>query len=59
MGEKRSLFLGIDGADPLLMSRFLDEGYLPNIKKFIESGTANKDLGMLGVQPTITPPNWA
>lgn len=59
MKDKRVLFLGIDGADPLLMKRFLDEGYLPNIKKFIDSGVANSDLGMLGVQPTITPPNWA
>ncbi len=59
MSNKRFLFLGIDGADPLLMSRFLNEGYLPNIRKFIDSGTAAEDLGMLGVQPTITPPNWA
>lgn len=59
MGKTRALFLGIDGADPLLMSRFLKEGKLPNIQKFIDKGTANKDYGMLGVQPTITPPNWA
>lgn len=59
MENKKYLFLGIDGADPLLMSRFLDEGILPNIQKFIDKGTANKDYGMLGVQPTITPPNWA
>jgi len=57
--SKRVLFLGIDGADPLLMSKFLSEGSLPNIQKFINKGTANKDYGMLGVQPTITPPNWA
>lgn len=59
MSNKRYLFLGIDGADPLLMSTFLKEGILPNIQKFIDKGTANKDYGMLGVQPTITPPNWA
>lgn len=59
MAKNRVLFLGIDGADPMLMSRFLQEGALPNIQKFINNGTANKDYGMLGVQPTITPPNWA
>ncbi|MEE0511400.1 MAG: alkaline phosphatase family protein [Peptococcaceae bacterium] len=59
MKNRRVLFLGIDGADPMLMSRFLNEGALPNIQKFIDQGTANKDYGMLGVQPTITPPNWA
>ena len=59
MAKKRVLFLGIDGADPMLMSRFLKEGALPNIQKFIDNGTAHKDYSMLGVQPTITPPNWA
>lgn len=56
---KKAVFLGIDGADPMLMKRFIDEGYLPNIKKFIEEGAAEEDYSMLGMHPTITPPNWA
>lgn len=56
---KRAVLLGIDGADPMMMQRFIDEGYLPNIKKFVDEGAAALDMGMLGVQPTITPPNWA
>ncbi|MBS3970689.1 MAG: alkaline phosphatase family protein [Clostridia bacterium] len=55
---KKVMFLGLDGADPMLMKKYIDEGRLPNFKKLIEMGTTTEDLGMQGVLPTITPPNW-
>lgn len=57
MGNK-VLVLGIDGMDPKMCRRLVDEGKLPNIKKMLEMGSARKDLVMLGAQPTITPPMW-
>lgn len=52
------LVLGIDGMDPKMTRRMVDEGKLPHIKQFIERGSARQDLVMLGAQPTITPPMW-
>ena len=31
---------------------------MPNLQKFLQRGSARKDLMMLGGQPTITPPMW-
>lgn len=56
--QNKVIVLGIDGMDPKLTRRFVDEGKLPNIKKMIETGAARKDLVMLGGVPTITPPMW-
>ncbi|MDA8226425.1 MAG: alkaline phosphatase family protein [Desulfitobacterium hafniense] len=53
------MFLGLDGADPMLIKRLTDEGKLPNFKKMLEIGVSTEDLGMQGALPTITPPNWA
>ena len=50
--------LGIDGMDPRLTRRYVDEGIMPNVKKFIERGSARADLVMLGGHPTVTPPMW-
>jgi len=58
MNENKVLVLGIDGMDPKMTKRMVDEGKLPNIKKFIERGAAREDLVMLGANPTITPPMW-
>ena len=59
MPEKRKLLvLGIDGMDQRITKKFLEEGKLPNIKKFLEKGAAREDLDMLGAHPTITPPCW-
>jgi Uncharacterized conserved protein len=44
--------------DPDLTKKYMDQGKLPNIKKFVERGTAREDLVMLGAMPTITPPMW-
>ena len=52
------LVLGIDGLDPRLTKRYLDEGKMPNTQKFIERGSAREDLVMLGGHPTVTPPMW-
>ena len=50
--------IGIDGMDPRLTRKFVDEGKMPNTKKLIEQGTCREDLVMLGAQPTVTPPMW-
>ena len=52
------IILGVDGMDPALTRRFVDEGIMPNVKKFLERGVAREDLVMQGGHPTITPPMW-
>lgn len=37
---KKILVLGIDGLDPRLTRRFVNEGRMPNTKKFLEKGSA-------------------
>jgi predicted AlkP superfamily phosphohydrolase/phosphomutase len=56
---KKAILLGHDGADPLMVKRFMEEGKLPHLKKVMEMGTTTANLDMQGVHPTITPPNWA
>lgn len=52
------LMLGVDGLDPSLTRKFVDQGKLPNIKKFIDNGAQKHDLKLLCTPPTITPPLW-
>lgn len=52
------LVLGVDGMDPKLTKKFVAQGKMPNVQKFIERGACREDLCMLGAQPTITPPMW-
>lgn len=52
------LVLGIDGMDPKLTKKLVDEGKLSNVKTLIEKGSCRQDLAMLGGVPTITPPMW-
>ena len=52
------LVLGVDGMDPALTKRFVEEGIMPNVKKYLERGVAREDLVMQGGHPTITPPMW-
>lgn len=52
------LMLGVDGLDPTLTRKFVDQGKLPNIQKFIERGAQKHDLKLLCTPPTITPPLW-
>lgn len=57
--SKKVLFVGLDGADPMVIKKLIDEGRLPNFKKMLEIGVSTTDMGMQGALPTITPPNWA
>ena len=58
MGLKRAMLLGLDGADPVVIKRMIAEGRLPNMQKVMEQGAHTENLDMLGVFPTVTPPNW-
>jgi len=55
---EKIMFLGIDGMDPRLTKRFLDEGIMPNLQKLMENGSCREDLLLLNTAPTITPPLW-
>lgn len=59
MSDNKVFVIGIDGMDPKMTRRMVDEGKLPHIKKLIEMGSARKDLVLLGGVPTITPPMWS
>ena len=52
------MVLGVDGMDPSLTRKYIDEGLLPNLKALTERGAQRHDLVMLGAQPTVTPPQW-
>lgn len=61
MREKRTekiIVLGVDGMDPMLSKKFMDQGKMPNLAKFVAAGSARKDLVLLGAMPTVTPPMW-
>ncbi|MBQ2368943.1 MAG: alkaline phosphatase family protein, partial [Peptococcaceae bacterium] len=52
------MLLGIDGMDPRLTRKYVDEGIMPNTAEYIKRGAARHDLVMLGGHPTVTPPMW-
>ncbi len=52
------LLLGVDGMDPRLTRKYVDEGKMPNVKKYLEHGAPAEDLVLLGGHPTVTPPMW-
>lgn len=54
---KRVAVIGLDGVPPLFLEKHINEGFLPNIKRFITEGTWLDDC--LTPLPTVTPPNWA
>lgn len=56
--KKKILVLGVDGMDPSLTKKYMSEGILPNIEKFVKKGACREDLVMLGAMPTVTPPMW-
>ena len=58
MALKRVMMIGIDGMDPKIVRRMLDAGRLPHMQRALDSGVATAGLDMLGVFPTVTPPNW-
>ena len=55
---EKIIVLGIDGFDPRLAKRMMDEGKMPALKEFVTRGGCREDLVMLGAHPTITPPMW-
>ena len=55
---EKLLILGVDGMDPRLTRKYVDEGYMPNVKRLLEMGSAREDLRMIGGHPTVTPPMW-
>jgi len=53
---KRFVVLGLDGMDPGLVEKFLDEGKMPNLARFREQG----DFKRLGTTiPPISPVAWS
>lgn len=50
--------IGIDGFEPSLAKKFMDQGKMPNLKLFVEQGSCREDLVLLGGVPTVTPPMW-
>lgn len=55
---EKILVLGVDGMDPSLTRKFLEQGKMPNLEKIIARGATRSDLAMLGSVPTVTPPMW-
>src|SRR5512134_1777175 len=58
MSGKRVMFIGLDGADAMVVKRMIDEGKLPNMKKLLDMGVTTESYGHLCMTPTVTPPNW-
>lgn len=56
--SQQILVLGVDGFDPKLAKKFVDEGKMPNLEKFIKLGACREDLVLQGAMPTVTPPLW-
>lgn len=54
---KRVAVIGLDGVPPQILEKHINDGYLPNIRRFLDQGTWCDDC--LPPLPTITPPNWA
>ncbi len=55
---KKLMVLGVDGMDARITKHLMDEGKMPNVKKFVDRGACREDLHLLGAIPTITPPCW-
>ena len=56
--SNKIIVLGIDGMDPRLTRKYVDEGIMPNVKEYIERGSQRHDLVLLGGHPTVTPSMW-
>lgn len=52
------MVLGVDGFDPRYAKYLMDQGKMPNLKQYVERGSAREDLVLLGAVPTVTPPMW-
>lgn len=56
--SEKVMVLGIDGLDPNLVRKYINEGRMPNTEKFAKRGAQHKNFFMLGGMPTVTPPMW-
>ena len=56
--SEKVFVVGIDAMDPRLTMKYIEEGIMPNFKKFMERGSVGENLDMIGGQPTVTPPMW-
>ncbi len=56
--SQKILCLGVDGLDPRLTRKYVDEGKMPHVQELIERGACRSDLVLLGGHPTVTPPMW-
>lgn len=56
--SSKIIVLGIDGFDPSLAKKFMDQGKMPALKQYMKKGSAREDLVLLGGVPTVTPPMW-
>lgn len=52
---KRAMVIGLDGVSPVLLTRLIREGIMPNMVKLIRRGTFAEALAPL---PGLTHPNW-
>lgn len=53
---KKTIVLGVDGLDPDLLRRFIDEGDLPNFKRFIATGDFKP---LITSMPPMSPIAWS
>lgn len=53
---KKVIVLGLDGLDPKLLKRWMDEGHLPNLKKLADEGSFSP---MASSVPPISPVAWS
>lgn len=59
MSKASKVFImGIDGMDPLITKKYMDEGIMPNLEKFLSRGACRENMAMIGGMPTVTPPMW-
>ena len=56
--SEKILLLGVDGLDPSLTRKYVDQGKMPNVAEYIRRGACRHDLMLLGGHPTVTPPMW-
>ena len=53
---RRAIVLGLDGLDPVLATRFMDEGLLPNFKKLADEGSFKP---LQTACPSMSPVAWS
>jgi len=53
---KRAIVLGLDGLDPVLTQRYMDEGLLPNFKKLADEGSFKP---LQTACPSMSPVAWS